>query len=230
MLPFQTCYVVPYFIIDDRVYVDDGITEDGVFQGVAVAFRGTESGTDALVDLMIMKSDVEPEFAACEDVAIHAGFEMALNAVWTPLLAHLGTARAFDAQELVITGHSLGAAVATICASRVDAMTTRSLLFTFGSPRVGNKAFAAYFAPTFSERCFRMRNDNDLVTCGGFFDCSRDCRGSVAQAPLFFFAHFQSSPSQFFPQCPSWATTMWAARCWLRKRATWSSARRRDRS
>ena len=55
-----------------------------------------------------------------------------------------------------MTGHSLGAAMATITATRVDA----ECLYTFGSPRVGGKEFIKQL------NCehHRFVNNNDIVT------------------------------------------------------------------
>jgi len=86
-----------------------------------VVFRGTEPDrvSDIGVDLGGM---------------VHAGFATAFNGVkdrigaW--LAGHAGS-------RVVFTGHSLGAALATLAASN----WAGSNLITFGSPRVGNTAF-----------------------------------------------------------------------------------------
>ena len=55
--------------------------------------------------------------------------------------------------------HSLGAALATICASRLDAHE----LYTFGSPRVGNRAFVKEMKNDGIQH-YRFVNNNDIVT------------------------------------------------------------------
>jgi hypothetical protein len=70
---------------------------------------------------------------------VHTGFLEAEQA----LAGHVDHwLRAYEGQPLVITGHSLGAAMATITAARIAGAT----LVTFGSPRVGNAAFRTAFA------------------------------------------------------------------------------------
>jgi len=64
-------------------------------------------------------------------------------------------------KKLYITGHSLGGAMATICASRMVARgIVVSGLYTFGSPRVGDAEFVAHLGTTH----FRFVNNNDIVT------------------------------------------------------------------
>lgn len=69
---------------------------------------------------------------------VHSGFASALASLDDAVDRWLdGT----HAQQVVVTGHSLGAAIATLLAARVAAAD----LVTFGSPRVGTRAFGALF-------------------------------------------------------------------------------------
>jgi hypothetical protein len=63
----------------------------------------------------------------------HRGFAAALDAVWPEVEAAL----ARSARPLLCTGHSLGAALATLAAS----LRPEAALYTFGSPRVGDGGF-----------------------------------------------------------------------------------------
>lgn len=73
---------------------------------------------------------------------------------------------------IYVVGHSMGAAVATLCALdllftfQLDAHRVR--LYTYGSPRVGNDAFAAFVARTLPVRtCSRLHANHtqDMAAC-----------------------------------------------------------------
>ena len=144
---------------------------------IILSFRGTESKKDALVDANIkhVKGPVG---------RVHKGFHTALHSVWEDIaktiwewrhdnqvnLADLikkgGSIGSGKAETLWVTGHSLGAALATLATSELVLDMDRPVrgLYTFGCPRAGNKEFARAFNQEFKERAFRYVNNNDLVT------------------------------------------------------------------
>ncbi|MEG3436062.1 lipase family protein [Pannus brasiliensis CCIBt3594] len=75
-----------------------------------------------------------------------------------------------DRSEILITGHSLGAALATLAACHLHAIAvaenlTPSIdLYTIASPRVGDETFAEIFKnPRVPLRSYRVFNSEDLV-------------------------------------------------------------------
>jgi hypothetical protein len=69
--------------------------------------------------------------------------------------------------RVVVTGHSLGAGVATVCAARLFPLlqeSTSKFLITFGSPRVGNKKFVEWLTGLANVCCYRVVNGYDVVT------------------------------------------------------------------
>lgn len=100
-----------------------------------IAFRGTQP--DSFKDFM---SDARFLPTAWRGRgSVHRGFAETLDAVLPQIEAWLTEMRP---ARLTITGHSLGAALATLMA----ALRPEAELVTFGSPRVGNGEFAAAFA------------------------------------------------------------------------------------
>lgn len=104
-----------------------------------LAFRGTEAQerTDLSTD-----ADFKPIPWSKASGHVHRGFAAGVLSLWPDVEAWLNKdvgARA----SLLICGHSLGAALATLVAS-VPTFRTTSLV-TIGSPRVGDEGFAQCF-------------------------------------------------------------------------------------
>jgi hypothetical protein len=114
-----------------------------------VAFRGTDDYVDVLKDLQIVRTPSE------RGAQVHTGFKESLELVWPHMRPHLEELRA-SGRALWFTGHSLGAALATLAAGRLEGA---HVVYTFGSPRVGDKRYAReYPVPV-----WRVVNNNDLV-------------------------------------------------------------------
>jgi len=114
-----------------------------------LSFRGTEvtEKSDVLADLKAGKNN-----EACGG-KVHVGFKGEINKLWPAIekaIANVG--------NLYVTGHSLGAAMATIAASRMQLKVTA--LITFGSPRVGNEKFVK----SLNVEHYRVQNNCDDVT------------------------------------------------------------------
>ena len=86
---------------------------------------------------------------------VHRGFQAALDAVWDDMLPEISKLRDRSV-PIWVTGHSLGAALATLAADRLQAVQG---LYTFGSPRVGDEEFKERF----SLSGFRVVNGRDIV-------------------------------------------------------------------
>ena len=115
-----------------------------------LSFRGTEvtEKSDVLADLKAGKN-----IEACGG-KVHVGFKGEINKLWPTISKVL----ADNPGNLYVTGHSLGAAMATIAASRMQDRVTA--LITFGSPRVGN----AEFVKSLTVDHYRVQNNCDDVT------------------------------------------------------------------
>lgn len=133
---------------------------------VLVAFRGTEP--DKMQDIA---ADAKVRMVAGPAGEVHRGFAAALDEVWDNDDAEqsvLKTVLEFRTanQPILITGHSLGAALATLAAARLKLENNTDVagLYTYGCPRVGDKTFAAAFDNAMKALAFRFVNNNDVVT------------------------------------------------------------------
>ena len=120
-------------------------------ENIVIAFRGTEPTeiSDVLADL-----NAWPDKAWNGNGMVHNGFQNELEKLWPDITAYL---EAYPKQDLYICGHSLGAAMATICASRLP---QAKHLFTYGSPRAGTGKFVKSIIVPHT----RVVNNNDIVT------------------------------------------------------------------
>ncbi|MFM7365811.1 MAG: lipase family protein [Cuspidothrix sp.] len=75
-----------------------------------------------------------------------------------------------NAKQICLTGHSLGGALATLAAYRLINTFPVNSVYTFGSPRVGDKDFRSQYKITH----FRFENRNDIVPHVPPYDQHRD--------------------------------------------------------
>jgi triacylglycerol lipase len=119
-----------------------------------VACRGTEphdwNDVRADLDLGTMVSEAAGR--------VHRGFKREVDDLWPRLEQALTTNR----RTLWFTGHSLGGAMAAICAGRCKLShihSTPRALYTFGSPRIGNRRYVNYV----QIEAYRWVNNNDII-------------------------------------------------------------------
>lgn len=134
------------------------------------AIRGSESSSDFMDDLFCWtEAFQDTDVPGCR---VHSGFLKqyramrfaVMSAVYKMMWKCQGDG--LKPKSVVFTGHSLGGALATLCATAVKSECPQLHVsaYTFGSPRVGNKAFAkAFEAVDLSVRCV---NGSDLVSYG----------------------------------------------------------------
>ncbi len=120
-----------------------------------IVIRGTEAR-----DWNDIKADANALTALAETVGkVHRGFKTEVDEIWP----HIEKELEKNEKTLWFCGHSLGGAMATICAGRCMISYIKSepeALFTFGSPRVGCKRFVNHIKMDH----FRWVNNNDIVT------------------------------------------------------------------
>jgi triacylglycerol lipase len=134
-------------------------------QQIILSFRGSDDMGDWFNNI-----DMVQVAGPCKGKA-HQGFTRILDQAWGVIEQTIGNwnnaalQQGQTAPTLSFTGHSMGAAVATLAVERLHAKgQTIHSLYTFGSPRVGDSAFSKHFNQALKSRTFRFVNGNDLIT------------------------------------------------------------------
>jgi len=119
---------------------------------IGIAYRGTQPTQlkDLLADLDAIPKRHGPG-------KVHEGFRREARKLWDPTIAHV---EANAGQHILVTGHSLGAAMATYAAQELSWAGHKDLeLFTFGSPRLGDREYVKGMDVAHH----RFRNCNDII-------------------------------------------------------------------
>jgi hypothetical protein len=141
--------------LDSCEFLESGDTQVFVAStatAILVAFRGTESLGDWLADLNALSTTRGYG-------RVHRGFYQAFLEVKTQLEVEIGR---LSNRSIVLTGHSLGGALATVAAAEWTGRAV-SGIYTYGQPRVGKSDFAAHITSNFGGSMYRFVNDDDIV-------------------------------------------------------------------
>jgi triacylglycerol lipase len=118
-----------------------------------VVFPGTASFRDGLTDIKFRK-------VAWPVGKVHRGFRAAFESIRGELGRQIGAVN-----RIILCGHSLGGALATLAAHSWETLYPGVIqaVYTFGSPRVGNGAFARSYNAALHDETFRVVNQDDPV-------------------------------------------------------------------
>lgn len=159
--------VLPFFKkvgLKDVSFFETGSTQCFVAANnrfAIVGFRGSEvSEQKGKIDFKAMAGDffTDADFRMSDwdnGGKVHRGFKKALDDIWPDLYAYLESIRGRGC-PIWMTGHSLGAALATLAGDRYE---KTQAVYTFGSPRVGN----AVFSEKYKTPCYRIVHSRDIV-------------------------------------------------------------------
>lgn len=142
-----------------------GLAED--LNAIVIAFRGTQENSiqNWMEDLYFKQLDLH--YPGVTGAMVHRGFYTAYHN--TTLRSHVLQAvmsiqNEIDGVKMMVTGHSMGGAMAAFCA--LDLTVNFGIkdiqAVTFGQPRIGNSIFATYYSALVPQT-YRITHDHDMV-------------------------------------------------------------------
>ncbi len=127
---------------------------------VVLAFRGSTTVQDWINDFKFFQLKSKKTGLPGR---VHRGFFKALDSQWSEISKELAGPAA-SGMPIWITGHSLGGGLSQVAAMRaaVEGMPVAGL-YSFASPKVGDREFLRAFDRRCAGRCYRVVNGEDLV-------------------------------------------------------------------
>lgn len=160
------------------------VAVDTVREEIVVAFRGSSSLRNWMADLDFVQVSCD----YTEGCLVHDGFKDSWNEVSANIIKYVKQAFAtYPDYTLVVTGHSLGAAVGTLAVVELRNLGYASDLYTYGSPRVGNLAFAKYVTSQAGAE-YRATHFDDPVP---------------RLPPIWLFGYYHTSPEYWLESGPN---------------------------
>ncbi|PYH94429.1 lipase [Aspergillus ellipticus CBS 707.79] len=146
------------FFSDSCGYI--ALSHSPSLERIIVAFRGTYSITNTIIDLSVYPQSYVPyqtddgrggdEIPRCLNCTVHAGFMTSWQNTRSIVLDRVSAAREQNPNyQLVLVGHSLGGAVATLAGVEMQLRGWEPTVTTFGEPKVGNRGFADFLGKIF---------------------------------------------------------------------------------
>ncbi|KAA6409823.1 MAG: hypothetical protein FRX48_06435 [Lasallia pustulata] len=150
---------------ENTIKTDDTgfIAIDKLHKVIVLAFRGSRSKKNWFADLDITRRSTD----LCHGCRVHEGFWKSWTEAAPVVIPKIQEAVVkYPDYGVVVTGHSLGAAVATLAAAGIRKLdrhlADKTELYTFGSPRVGDETTAEFLTRQ-SNKSYRVTAVNDFI-------------------------------------------------------------------
>jgi predicted lipase len=136
------------------------VVVDPMSKEIIIAFRASVTNADWISDFKIKPVDYEPvseswhlNVPKCHGCKVHSGFYRNLDAINEELVNYVTELYSEHTDyQLVIVGHSLGAALATLCGIEFKARGFEPLIFTYAGPKMFNPEMVGWVNQLFKSQ------------------------------------------------------------------------------
>lgn len=135
------------------------VVVDSTNRNIVVSFRGSKSVRNYLtnVNFDTIPTDI------CDGCTVHQGFWKSWLEARPRIMAAVKDAAASNPGYAIISsGHSLGGAIATLCAANLRNDGYSVALYTYGAPQTGKQTFADYVSRQAGGN-YRVTHTDDIV-------------------------------------------------------------------
>jgi len=128
-----------------------------------IVFRGSSSILNWIDDLEFIKTPYLT-YNECQ-CHVHKGFYSATTHVKNATIKSIWKLyKEYKYDNIIVTGHSLGAAISQLIAMELRAMNIKSHVLNFGQPRIGDTKYAEFVNTILSEQeLYRITHNKDMV-------------------------------------------------------------------
>nr|AEE61324.1 lipase [Thermomyces dupontii] len=128
---------------------------------IVLSFRGSRSLENWIGNINLDLKGIDDICSGCKG---HDGFTSSWRSVANTLTQQVQNAvREHPDYRVVFTGHSLGGALATVAGASLRGNGYDIDVFSYGAPRVGNRAFAEFLTAQTGGTLYRITHTNDIV-------------------------------------------------------------------
>ncbi|KAL6648160.1 hypothetical protein ACP70R_012384 [Stipagrostis hirtigluma subsp. patula] len=160
-------FEVTCIVVDVQNCLQAFVGVDHKLNAIIVAIRGTQQNSvqNWIMDMIWKQADLN--YPNLPNAKVHTGFYSSYNnTLLRPAIMNAvrKARKSYGDINIIVTGHSMGGAIAAFCALDLAiALGSNNVhLMTFGQPRVGNAAFASYFAK-YVPNTIRVTHEHDIV-------------------------------------------------------------------